>query len=87
MFTSKQEKETRVIDLYSQGNTYRQIAEEARISPNDIYTILKKKEESNYSTVTNNQQQRQELSSKAYNLFSKKKRRVDVAIELNLRES
>ena len=47
MFTSKEEKERRVIDLYSQGNTYRQIAEEARISPNDIHAILKKKEEKN----------------------------------------
>jgi transposase len=43
MFLTKGEKERRVIDLYSQGKTYRHIAEEVRISPNDIHTILKKK--------------------------------------------
>jgi DNA-binding CsgD family transcriptional regulator len=32
MFISKEEKERHVIDLYSQGKTYRQIAEEVRIS-------------------------------------------------------
>jgi transposase len=45
MFISREEKERRVIDLYSQGKTYRQIAEEVRISPNDIHAILNKKEE------------------------------------------
>jgi hypothetical protein len=43
MFLTKEEKERRVIDLYSQGKTYRQIAEEVRISPNDIHAILRKK--------------------------------------------
>jgi transposase len=63
MFMSREEKERRVIDLYSQGKTYRQIAEEVRISPNDIQAILKKKEEEekNNNAVTNNQKQRQEL--------------------------
>ena len=86
MFISKEEKERRVIDLYSQGKTYRQIAEEVRISPNDIHAILKKKEEEkNNNAVTNNQKQRQELSSRAYELFSKGKTSVEVAIALNLR--
>src|SRR5918994_6656432 len=87
MFMSREEKERRVIDLYSQGKTYRQIAEEVRISPNDIHAILKKKEEEkNNSAVTNNQKQRQELSSRAYKLFSKDKTSVEVAIALNLTE-
>ena len=82
---SRDEKERRVVDLYSQGKTYRQIAEEVRISPNDIHAILKKKEEEKYNNaVTNNQKQRQELSSKAYKLFSEKKSTVQVAITLNL---
>jgi DNA-binding protein YbaB/transposase len=82
---SRDEKERRVIDLYSQGKTYRQIAEVVRISPNDIHAILKKKEEEkNNSSVTNYQKQRQELSSKAYKLFSEKKSTVQVAITLNL---
>jgi DNA-binding CsgD family transcriptional regulator len=88
MFLTKEEKERRVIDLYSQGKTYRQIAEEVRISPNDIHAILKKKEEEEKinSAVTNNQKQRQELSSRAYELFSKGKTSVEVAIALNLTE-
>ena len=88
MFMNREEKERRVIDLYSQGKTYRQISEEVRISPNDIHAILKKKEEEekNNSAVTNNQKQRQELSSRAYKLFSAGKRLVQVAIILNLRE-
>jgi predicted transcriptional regulator len=91
MFTSKQEKERRVIDLYSQSKTYRQIAEEARVSPNDIHAILKKKEEeknNSSSIVTNNQQQpsSSSLPTKAYELFSEGKRPVQVAITLNLRE-
>jgi len=58
MFLSREEKERQVIDLYSQGKTYRQIAEEVRISPNDIHTILKKKEEEkNNNAVTINQKQ------------------------------
>jgi predicted transcriptional regulator len=82
---SRDEKERRVVDLYSQGKTYRQIAEVVRISPNDIHAILKKKEEEkNNSSVTNYQKQRQELSSKVYKLFSEKKSTVQVAITLNL---
>jgi predicted transcriptional regulator len=89
MFQSKQEKEKLVIDLYSQGKTYRQIAEEVRISPNDIHAILKKEEEEkNNSTVTNDQQQSCSsfATTKAYELFSKGERPVEVAIALNLRE-
>ena len=90
MFTSKQEKETRIIDLYSQGKTYRQIAEEVRISPNDIHTILKKKEEEkNNNNVTNNQEKTSSssLSTKAYELLSQGKTAIQVAIALNIRQS
>ena len=91
MFLSREEKERQVIDLYSQGKTYRQIAEEVRISPNDIHTILKKKEEeeNNNSIVTNNQQQSSSSSiiTKAYELLSQRKTPLQVAIELNIRQS
>jgi predicted transcriptional regulator len=89
MFISKEEKERSVIDLYSQGKTYRQIAEQVRISPNDIHAILKKKEEQekNNSIVTNKQQQSSSLSTKAYELFSQGKTPLQVAISLNIRQS
>jgi transposase len=76
---SRDEKERRVIDLYSQGKTYRQIAEEVRISPNDIHAILKKDEEKNNSIVTNKKKQpTSSIASKAYDLFSKDKKPIDV---------
>ncbi|HZB15970.1 MAG TPA: hypothetical protein VE445_02295 [Nitrososphaeraceae archaeon] len=83
---SKEQKERRVVDLYSQLKTYRQIAEEVRISPNDIHAILKKKEEEkNNSIVTNNKKQpSSSFAAKAYDLFSKGKTPIDVAITLNL---
>jgi predicted transcriptional regulator len=87
---STEEKEKSVIDLYyNQGKTFRDIAKELRMSPNAITAILKKEEErNNCSTVTNNQQQSSSSSfaTKAYELFSKGKLPVDVAIALNLRE-
>ena len=90
---SREEKERRIIDLYyNQGKTTREIIKELRVSPNYLSAVLKKKEEeekNNCSTVTNNQQQSSSSSSfatKAYELFSKGKGPVDVAIALNLRE-
>lgn len=54
MFISKEGKERRVIDLYNQGKTYRQIAEELRISPNDIHAIVTKKEEEENNIIVTN---------------------------------
>ena len=88
MLASKQERERRVIDLYSQGKTYRQIAEEVRISPNGIHAILKKKEDENNITITNDKKQlSSSLSTKAYELFSQGKKPSQVAIALNIRQS
>jgi DNA-binding NarL/FixJ family response regulator len=42
MVLTREEKERRVLDLYSQGRTYREIAKEARISPRDIGIIVRK---------------------------------------------
>jgi DNA-binding NarL/FixJ family response regulator len=54
-------RETLVIALYEQGKTYRQIAEEVKISPNSIKAILNKA----------GLDQSTSLSSRAYELFSK----------------
>jgi transposase len=86
MFISREEKERRVIDLYNQGKTTREIIKELRVSPNYVSAVLKKEEEKNNSIVTNNQHQSSSsLSAKAYELFSKGKTPVEVAISLNLR--
>ncbi len=55
------------------------------MSIRDISSILKE-EESRQQKYKHHQQQRQELSGKAYELFSKGKKPVEVAIALNLRE-
>jgi hypothetical protein len=78
-----EERKKRVIDLYfNQHKTYAEIAEIERISPRDIHAIIKEEEarRQQYSY----QQQRQEMSSKAYKLFSKGKTPVQVANTLNL---
>ena len=96
---TRQEKERLVLDLYNQGKTYREISKEARISPRDIGVILNKvveekkteglKEEKQQDNIDaeNNQEQRLSLSTQAYKLFSEGKTPLEVAIELNLRES
>jgi hypothetical protein len=98
---TRQERERLVLDLYyNQGKTYREIAKEARISPRDIGVILnkvieKKSEEIKQQDDNNDagenkeqeQQQHPSLSAQAYKLLSDRKTPLEVAIELNLRES
>jgi DNA-binding NarL/FixJ family response regulator len=94
---TRQEREQLVIDLYNQGKTIRDIAKEVRMSFRDIGTILKKEEEkekqkkqqeSNTTSIDNdNNQQVLPLSTQAYERFSQGKNPIQVAIELNLRES
>jgi hypothetical protein len=70
-----------VIDLYfNQHKTYPEIVQIERISPRDIGAILKEEQ----ARLQKNKDQ--ELSSKAYKLFSEGKTPVQVAIILNLRE-
>jgi DNA-binding CsgD family transcriptional regulator len=81
-----EERKKRVIDLYfNQHKTYAEIAEIERISPRDIHAIIK--EEQARRQKYKDQQRQEEVSSKAYKLFSEGKRPVQVAITLNLRES
>ena len=96
---TRQERERLVIELYNQGKTYREISKKARISPRDIGVILNKaieekkaegKEQNNNDADKNKEQEQQQqlsLSTQAYKLFSEGKTPLEVAIELNLRES
>jgi transposase len=46
MSTNREEKEKHVLDLYhTKGYTYRKIAEELRMSPNQISDVIRKHEE------------------------------------------
>jgi DNA-binding CsgD family transcriptional regulator len=81
-----QERKKRVIDLYyNQHKTYAEIAQIEHISPRDIHAIIK--EEQARRQKYKIQQQRQDLSAKAYKLFSDGKRPVEVSVTLNLKES
>jgi DNA-binding NarL/FixJ family response regulator len=47
MVLTREQKERLVLDLYTQGRTYREIAKEARICPRDISIIVRKAEQNN----------------------------------------
>src|SRR5215208_4620477 len=73
-----------VIDLYfNQHKSYAEIAQIERISPRDIHAIIKEEQ----ARRQQHKDQQQELSSKAYKLFSEDKTSVQVAITLNLGQS
>jgi DNA-binding CsgD family transcriptional regulator len=75
-----EERKKRVIDLYfNQHKIYAEIAKIEKISPRDIHAIIKKEK------ARRQKHKQQEISSKAYKLFSENKSPVEVAITLNLR--
>jgi predicted HTH domain antitoxin len=78
-----EERKKRVIHLYfNQHKTYAEIAQIEKMSRGDIHIIIK--EEKARRQKYKHQQRRQEITSKAYKLFSEGKRPVQVAITLNL---
>ena len=81
---TRQEKEQKVLDLYNQGKTIREIAKELRMSFRDIGAILKKAS----GELEEKQDIKESLSqsNRAYRLFSKGKTPIQVAITLNLSE-
>jgi hypothetical protein len=95
MVLTRQEKEKKILDLYNEGKTYKQIAEIVRVSLRAINPVLKKAEKEREGELgintqegdtKNNHTQRTSASSQAYCLFSEGKTPLDVAIELNLKE-
>lgn len=83
-------KERLVVKLRKEGKNYRQIAEEARISPRDIKSILVKYRVNDISGYTNDDGKTDpdslmSISSRAYKLFVEEfMTPVEVAIALNL---
>ena len=82
------DRRKRVIELYfGQHKTYAEIAEIERIAPRDIHIILEEEEKARQPKIERNKAlKHQEISSKAYELFSKGKTPVEAAITLNLRK-
>ena len=84
MVLTREQKERLVLDLYNQGKSTREIAEEARMSFRDIGAILDKAEEE--KKTSKEQAEKVSQSTQAYKLFSEGKSPVQVAIALNIRE-
>jgi hypothetical protein len=86
-------KERRVVELRKKGMTYRQIAEEAKISPRDIKKILLKYRVDDISGYSENKEEvdsdsRMSISSRAYKLYSEEMMTpTEVAIALNIEAS
>jgi transposase len=88
-FTSREEREQYVIELYKQGKTIREIAQLVHMSFSSIGTIIKK-----YTGYDNNDKPSKENengkkesvsdSTKAFKLFSQGKTPVQVAIKLDV---
>jgi hypothetical protein len=77
--SQKKERKKQVIDLYyNQGKTTREIAKIERKSIRDISAIIKEEE------ARRQKYKQQELSAKAYKLFSEGKTSIEVAVILNL---
>ncbi|MGB6628162.1 MAG: hypothetical protein WBE61_08510 [Nitrososphaeraceae archaeon] len=71
MILKREERERFVLDLYNQGKSTREIAEEARMSFRDIGAILDKAEE---EKETNKEQaEKMSQSTQAYKLYSEGK--------------
>jgi hypothetical protein len=88
------QREGRVLELYDQGKSTREIAKELRMSLRDIGFILKKGQVNhgiaaimdNGNNNSNNNKPSNEKDTQAYKLLTEGKKPVDVAIQLNLSE-
>jgi hypothetical protein len=90
LYISKEQKASRIIDLYyNQGKTYHEIVEELKVSPNYVSAVLKKhEEEENAAAVTKIKHEQQENKTfkevASFKLFSEGKNTIEVAIDLKL---
>ena len=89
-----EEREKKVLELYDQGKSTRDIAKELRMSLRDISSILRKNQVSHgipfpiidNDNKDNSNRSPNQKSTQAYKLFSEGKKPVEVAIELGLSE-
>jgi hypothetical protein len=90
------EREKKVIELYDQGKSTRDIAKELRMSLRDISVILRNNQINHGVVITDNSNDKtnsitnkspNEKATQAYRLFSEGKEPFEVAIELGIREA
>src|SRR5437763_9849149 len=94
------DRERKVLELYDDGKSTRDIAKELRMSLRDISTILRKNQVSHGNVITNgngnsdnnnsnnnDNKSPNQKATQAYKLFSEGKKPFEVAIELGIREA
>ena len=77
---NKFEKEKRVIELYKEGRTIREISQDVHMAFRDIGQIIKK----HIEDTDENKKLQKKKSVKALSLFYKGKKPIEVAIQLEL---
>ena len=86
---TKAEKEKRVIELFEQNKTYREIAQEVHMSPNDISNVVKRYTGEAVQLQTNGKPEQQlkqkTIDTRAFTLFEAGYTLLQVSIELNLK--
>ena len=82
MLLNKKEKEKRIIELYNQGKTIREIAKEVHMSFKDISSTIK-----SYTGEGHEDKSKISLSkdTQAIKMFSQNKTPIDMTTELNLK--
>ena len=84
------ERESKVLELYNQGKTTRDIAKEQRLSLRDIGLILKKHGVNHGIVIDDGNKTKKsyanEKSTQAYKLFREGKKPIEVAMQLGLSE-
>ena len=84
MMLSRTEKEQRVIELYKQGKTIREIAQDVHMSFGDIGSIIRKATGLEEDDNDNIPPTTLSKDSQAFKLFSDGKKPTEVAIKLDL---
>ena len=79
MVTTRSQKEKRVIELYEQGKSIREIAEDVHMSFTAISTIIKK-----HTGEDKDKEKTTSKDTKALKLYSQGKKPLDVAVKLEL---
>src|SRR6266487_3888809 len=90
MMLNRTEKEQRVVELYQQGKTIREIAQEVHMSFGDIGAIVRKVTRSDDDNNPKEQDSNIPLAAlskdtQAFKLFSEGRKPIEVAIKLDLR--
>jgi len=84
VFLTRAQNERRVVELYGQDRTYREIAKEVHISLGDICSIIRRHTGEDKAEAESGQQHAETVDKRAFKLFEEGKTPVQVVISLNI---